>query len=154
MLQPTYPNQPWHEIIPNLWMGGHDYGDLYDPTPAIVAGEFDSVVSLYHRDGHGPNDGIPHTFLRIVDGDLDGDELDMVRSIAERVADEVRTGRKVLVRCQAGLNRSGLVVAFTLTRLGFTPHEAIRRIRAQRSPHALFNAEFVRYVLHEDGVRA
>ncbi|MCX5070875.1 dual specificity protein phosphatase family protein [Micromonospora lupini] len=154
MLQPTYPNQPWHEIIPNLWMGGHDYGDLYDPTPAIVAGEFDSVVSLYQRDGHGPDAGIPHTVLRIIDGDLDDNELDTVRSIADRVADDVRDGRKVLVRCQAGLNRSGLVVAFTLTRLGFTPHEAIRRIRRQRSPHALFNAEFVRYILHEGGVRA
>ena len=40
-------------------MGGHVYraasGEL---VQAIVGSEFDIVVSLYHRDGHSPADGV------------------------------------------------------------------------------------------------
>ena len=50
----------------------------------------------------------------------------------------------VLVRCQAGLNRSGLVTALVLLLAGWEPGDAVRHIRARRSPHALFNRHFVR----------
>ncbi|WP_431977616.1 protein-tyrosine phosphatase family protein [Micromonospora haikouensis] len=146
----TLPAAPWHEIIPGLWMGGHDFGDFYDPIPAIVDDEFDRVVSLFHRPGHGPHPAVAHTIARIRDGKLHDYDLDMIRDLAGSLAADVRDGRKVLIRCQAGLNRSGLLTAFVLIRLGHSPTDAIRLIRARRSPHALFNEHFVLYIAEEE----
>jgi protein-tyrosine phosphatase len=55
-------------------------------------------------------------------------------------------GRSTLVRCHAGLNRSGLVVAQALVELGLGVPEAIALIRQRRSPWALNNELFVRYL--------
>jgi len=51
-----------------------------------------------------------------------------------------------LVRCAAGWNRSGLVTALVLMKNGYKPEEAINLIRDRKSPHALCNADFVRYL--------
>jgi protein-tyrosine phosphatase len=50
------------------------------------------------------------------------------------------------VRCHAGLNRSGLVVAQTLVELGLGVPAAIERVRQRRSPWALSNELFVQYL--------
>ena len=52
----------------------------------------------------------------------------------------------VLVRCWMGLNRSGLVVALVLMRLGYSAADAIDLIRTQRSRFALCNPLFVQYL--------
>ena len=57
------------------------------------------------------------------------------------------SGTPVLVRCQAGLNRSGLVVARVLIDNGMKPQDAIDVIREMRSPNALFNPAFTKYLL-------
>lgn len=59
------------------------------------------------------------------------------------------------VTCNMGLNRSGLLSALTLRRLGVEPERAValvrraREIAARRAglPHALFNEAFLRLVL-------
>jgi protein-tyrosine phosphatase len=58
-------------------------------------------------------------------------------------------GEQVLIRCQAGLNRSGLVIALTMMHAGFEPKDAIRQIRAQRSEMALFNNHYVTWLIAE-----
>jgi protein-tyrosine phosphatase len=50
------------------------------------------------------------------------------------------------VRCQAGINRSGLVVALILMREGMSTEDAIALIRKRRSKYALDNAHFVEYL--------
>jgi protein-tyrosine phosphatase len=50
------------------------------------------------------------------------------------------------VRCQAGINRSGLVVALMLMRDGLSAEDAITLIRSKRSQYALDNAYFVDYL--------
>ncbi|MFV2121828.1 hypothetical protein ACE14D_26715, partial [Streptomyces sp. Act-28] len=56
-------------------------------------------------------------------------------------------GRPTLVRCFAGYNRSGLVVAHALHVLtGGPASEVIALIRRRRSPWALHNRLFVRYL--------
>jgi protein-tyrosine phosphatase len=50
---------------------------------------------------------------------------------------------KTLVHCQAGLNRSGLVAAVALMKLGRTADEAIKLLRDSRSPMVLCNDTFV-----------
>jgi protein-tyrosine phosphatase len=56
--------------------------------------------------------------------------------------DDWKRGKKVLIRCQAGWNRSGLIMALVLMREGYTADEAINLIRQKRSPHALCNKGF------------
>lgn len=145
-----YARHRWNQIIPNLFMGGHDYeptstpGTL--PRPAVVRGEFQLVVSLYRREGHGPGAGTQLITYRIPDGRLDSGQRAQLDELAEVVADAVRAGRKTLVRCQAGYNRSGLVVALALLKLGYTYDEAIILVRKRRSRFALCNSVFVDYI--------
>lgn len=145
--------RPWDEIIPGLYQGGHDYRPtLADPVmDVIVRDEFDLVVSLYRRRNadHGPAEGVRHIGVSMLDSAIAPYEIETVRNLADHIALEVAAGRKVLVRCQAGYNRSGLVVAYALLRMGYTADQAIELIRVKRSPHALCNEHFVRYIQGE-----
>jgi protein-tyrosine phosphatase len=141
------PDAPWHEIIPQLWMGGHHYGAADGVrVSAVVGAEFDVVISLYRLDGHGPAAGVEHHYLDIPDGPLLPDQVGAARAMATIAAAAVRAGRQVLVRCQFGYNRSGLVVAQTLADLGYSMDDAILLIRRRRSPWALHNELFVNYL--------
>lgn len=51
---------------------------------------------------------------------------------------------RCLSRCQAGANRSGLVLGRVLMIEGYTATEAINLIRSKRGPQALFNQDFVK----------
>ncbi|GII55297.1 protein phosphatase [Planotetraspora thailandica] len=140
-------NSPWNEIITGLWMGGHQYRDPGGTlTPAIVGAEFDVVVSLYHRDGHGPADGVEHHYADLPDGPLLAGQIETVAALAETAAQAVQAGRTVLVRCHSGYNRSGLVVAQALAELGYPIEDAIFLIRYRRSKWALNNPLFVDYL--------
>jgi hypothetical protein len=56
----------------------------------------------------------------------DGDEVDpKVRELAVFIASLVTSGRRVLVHCTEGLNRSGVVVARALMAMGLTASDAI-----------------------------
>ncbi|MDX2698577.1 protein phosphatase [Streptomyces ipomoeae] len=143
------PREPWSEIVPGLWMGGHAYaagaggGEV---ELAVVRDEFDLVLTLLRLPGHGPDDGVEHHVWPIPDGPLDGTQLAGVMRLAQAACDALEDGRKVLVRCYSGYNRSGLVVAHALVRDGHSPEEAIRLIRTRRSPWALHNELFVEYL--------
>jgi protein-tyrosine phosphatase len=56
------------------------------------------------------------------------------------------SGEKVAARCQAGWNRSGLIIALVLLKEGYSADEAISLIRERRSPNALCNPHFVAYI--------
>ncbi|MDQ3931843.1 MAG: dual specificity protein phosphatase family protein [Actinomycetota bacterium] len=73
-----------------------------------------------------------------------------IRWLARRVSAWLDEGLSVLVRCKAGLNRSGLVVARTLVERGFQPQEAIDLIRRRRHRRALNNRAFVGWLLGEE----
>jgi hypothetical protein len=142
-----YADRPYDEIVPGLWMGGHDYSPA--AWPVVVGDEFVHVFSLYRRLGHGPAVGVPHDFLRLWDGKADTGDLHRVREFADRIHDRYMASprsSRILVRCQAGYNRSGLAVAFVLLRLGMDSVTAVDLIREKRGPHALCNAWFVSYI--------
>ncbi|NVI85908.1 hypothetical protein [Actinomadura sp. BRA 177] len=70
---------PWNEIVPGLWMGGHRYtGPSGERTPAIVADEFDVVISMHQKDGHGPSDHVEHHYEDLPDGPLTAEQLEIV----------------------------------------------------------------------------
>ncbi|MFD0305112.1 dual specificity protein phosphatase family protein [Streptomyces sp. NPDC127119] len=141
------PDSPWSEIVPGLWMGGHQYaGRSGEPEFAVVHDEFDLVLTLLRLPGHGPDPGVEHHVWAIPDGPLDGTQLAGVMRLARTATEALEEGRRVLVRCFHGYNRSGLVVAHALVLTGRTSDEAIRLIRARRSPWALHNELFVEYL--------
>lgn len=139
--------EPWNEIRPHLWMGGHYWTDPSgEPQLAVVRDEFELVVSLFSQTGHGPDPDVEHRVLEIPDAPLVAAQIEQVRRLAEEVADEVKNGRKTLVRCQAGLNRSGLVTGHALMCMGLAAGDAITLIRRRRSPFALHNPTFEEYL--------
>ncbi|CAM5467095.1 protein-tyrosine phosphatase family protein [Streptomyces griseomycini] len=141
------PGSPWNEIVPGLWMGGHEFRGLTGRLEfAVVGQEFDLVQTLLRLPGHGPGPGVEHHVWPIPDGPLDGTQLAGVIRLAEAACEALDGGRTVLVRCYHGYNRSGLVVAHALMRRGSTAEAAIRLIRSRRSRWALHNELFVDYL--------
>jgi protein-tyrosine phosphatase len=84
--------------------------------------------------------GVPDASIKDID-------LNRLRQAVEFGYDRWKQGDRVLVRCQAGLNRSGLVMALILIKDGFTPYQAIDLIRQRRTDIALFNENFVNWLL-------
>lgn len=111
---------------------------------------FDAVV-LCAEEVQPPDAAFPGVeVLRapLDDGSLPTAELAIAVAAAEDVAKRVRAGRKVLVTCAQGRNRSGLVTALAIMRLrGMTGDQAVRIVRMRRkSPFgpALSNEAFAR----------
>ena len=141
------PGSAWDEIVPGLFMGGHvRLGPSGDLIPVVVGAEFDVVISLYRREGHGPVGEVVHHCREIPDGPLTAAQLAAARELAETAAVAVRAGRRVLVRCHSGYNRSGLVVVQALVDLGYQVDDAIFLVRYRRSKWALNNHLFVEYL--------
>ena len=82
-------------------------------------------------------------------------ERETARTARREVAVRLLEGRRVLVTCHAGLNRSGLVSALSLLRIaprGFTPYDAVRLVQSRRAG-ALRNPYFVDAILAVDRQR-
>ncbi len=145
-----FPLYPWNEIIPGLWMGGHVYLD-HDgiPMPATIRDEFDIVFSL-HRERNPrfqPPTHIAHYYVPLDDEhSMSAGRLRDAKALATRVANAHTTGYRVLVRCHAGYNRSGLIVGLALRQLGWDAPDAVELIRHQRSVYALHNPYFVELI--------
>jgi hypothetical protein len=148
----TYPSWRPDEILPRLFMGGtRDEGTVADPMPLQGLGgrrRYDAVATLF---AWAQPVGWEVEELRygFGDGSLRGADAARVIRAARWVHDRWRAGDRVLVRCQAGLNRSGLVTALVLILEGWQPADAIGHLRERRSPYVLFNPHFERWLLAE-----
>jgi hypothetical protein len=128
-------------------LDGHYYrAPSGEVAPAVVGDEFDLVVSLCHRGGHGPAAGVADHVREVPDAALTSGQLSDICELAEITAAAVRDGQKVLVRCHSGFNRSGLVVVQALGHLGYDVDDAIFLVRYRRSKWALNNNIFVDYL--------
>ncbi len=140
----------YSQILPGLYMGGTDEDDVVvrarkrlptvsDPRP------FDAVVSL---DAYTLPVGWHVKELRyaFVDGPLNEEQIEHIELVADWAFVEWKAGSKTLIRCQAGLNRSGLVTGLVLLRDGMKVELVIDLIREQRSEYALSNYHFVEYL--------
>lgn len=128
------------EVTPGLLVGskpvpGHHAGiDVillaameYQPPAALFPGT--EVI-------HVPLDDAPDRPLR-------RDEIEAVTEAASRVARRLRAGRRVLVTCAMGLNRSALVAALAMHEVyGMGADEIIMRLRRVRGAWALSNPNF------------
>ena len=139
-------------IVPNLFQGGTDDLDVIHlaqtNTRPRVDLPFDAIVTMYAW--ARPADwNIQEFRYGVPDASISDIDLNRLRQAVEFGYDRWKAGDRVLVRCQAGLNRSGLVLALILIKDGLTPQEAINRIRENRGSDALFNADFHNWLLQE-----
>ena len=152
------PQDLWSEILPGLWQGGtHDADTVHDgrserTRAAVTVQDFQFVTTLYSY--ALPVDWfVKEIRFGVYDSDMrdfDAEELFEIVRMTHRAWEK---GEKTLVRCQMGWNRSGLIMALVLIRDGMDAEEAIELIRNKRSPHALGNMYFVRWLLALDPER-
>lgn len=137
----------YSEILEGLYMGGTADDDVVDVAKPLrnlgEVQEFDSVVTCYSW--AQPMSWYVHeNRFGFADGPMDDKTFAKVDELATWLHSEWKAGKRCLSRCQAGLNRSGILVARILMKDGYSADEAINLIRKKRSPHALFNQDFVR----------
>jgi hypothetical protein len=147
----------WSEILPGLWLGGTDDNDTietgvdtYKPR-VITKDEFDTVVTLYSW-AHPVDWLVEEVRYGFYDSEISHIDFDAVERAAEFAYNAWKSGRRVLIRCQAGINRSSLVMAHVLMKDGLTSRSAINLMREKRSDAVLLNKYFVDYLVMSDEV--
>ena len=148
---PYEPNSLYSEIAPNLFMGGTDDLDVIQ-LPARNRKRddlpFEAIVTMYAW--ARPADWQIQEFrYGVPDASIADIDLRRLREAVDFGFNRWKSGDRVLVRCQAGLNRSGLVTALILMLDGLSAADAIKAIRTNRAELALFNYDFVSWLLAE-----
>jgi hypothetical protein len=147
-----YPTELFAEILPGLFMGGTDDDATVNypmPLPDLDdLCQFDAVVTLYSF-AQPMGWGVEEMRYGFADASVEHFDTDRLLRASKWAFDRWNAGEQVLIRCQAGLNRSGLVTALTLMHAGYQPADAIKQIRQQRSEMALFNNHFVTWLVEQ-----
>jgi protein-tyrosine phosphatase len=138
----------FNEIATNLFMGGTDDMDvIHFPAKNNNRTDlpFDAIVTMYAY--AQPADWKIQEFrYGVPDAAIEDIDLDRLKQAVEFGYNRWMAGDRVLVRCQAGLNRSGLVTALILMSTGLDAETAIEQIRKNRAEIALFNEDYVRWL--------
>lgn len=137
-------------IAPRLWVGAAPPFDRDLP-------DFDILV-LCAREIQPPPEAMAFTkqVIRVPlpDAVLTVDEQRRALQAARWVAEALAAGRRVLVTCRAGLNRSALVASLAL---GMVTHmsapQILALVRERRSATALHNPHFVDLITKYVGIR-
>ncbi len=121
------------EIVPNLWQGS------YPGTGRAVGASDFTMLVLCARDLQDPAELFPGVEVVHAPNDddrqhpLTREHLQIAVQAAHQVKAAVQQGRKVLVTCRAGMNRSGLVSALTLHFMyGWDGQTCIDRVQRYR----------------------
>ena len=142
----------YNQIQPGLFMGGTADDDVCFGTAGAKRPEdilpFDAIVTMYSWAKPAYWE-IQEMRYGIYDSNMEDVDFDRLGEVVKFAHRHWKNGDRVLVRCQAGLNRSGLVTALTLMYEGATAKEAIMCIRRNRSADALFNQNYVRWLTAE-----
>jgi hypothetical protein len=140
-----YPTDPYAEVVPGLFQAD----STYTPIELFQRG-FDAAFDLCGTDR---SDGlVGGTYVAHLIDDVPWiSDPDAIHEPGLRVAELIRSEKRVVVNCLSGLNRSGLLVGRTLIALGHSPREAIALVRRARGSHALSNRQFTRFLLVDCG---
>jgi len=125
----------------NLWHGGY-VENLH------LGDNFDLVVSLYPWGRYKTTAGTILQEYRLYDGP--NVNVEAVEEASDMVKAALDLNLDVLVHCQAGMNRSSLVVVRTLMKQGMTARDAIHLLRKNRHEEVLFNKEFEAWLISLD----
>jgi protein-tyrosine phosphatase len=129
-------------VSPRLWIGAKP--PLDKDLPGV------DLLVLCAAEVQPDQLGFHGTVLRcpIPDAELDAAQVRLVMQTAVAVAKAIVAGKRVLVTCRLGLNRSALVIALALHQLTtMSGQEIVDHIRRQRSLSALSNKHFVQLVI-------
>ena len=130
------------QIAMNFYQGGCTTG-------LILPEMFKHVISLYPWERYSIEHEVEtEAYFYLFDAltDFTSSEVDKIEAIADLAVSCADTG-PVLVHCQAGLNRSSLILARAMMkRYGFSAEHTIDAIRSVRSPACLCNPSFEKYV--------
>jgi protein-tyrosine phosphatase len=137
---------PATKIAPGLWQGGFPI----NPEEVAQSG-FDALVFAareYQPVGGEERELFPGVEVLAVPLDDDGEtgptaeEIRQIGPVVLKIVELVSSGKRVLVTCREGRNRSGLLVALTLAALfHVSGTEAAEHVRSKRA-RALTNAGF------------
>ena len=146
------PTSLYSEIAPNLFMGGTADEDVIHQAVAYNKARtdlpFDAIITLYAW--ANPADWRVQEFrYGIYDSAIADIDLDRLKQAVQFGYNRWLSGDRVLVRCQAGLNRSGLVTALIMMSTGLDAETAIEQIRKNRADIALFNNNYVEWLMSE-----
>ena len=149
----------WSEILPGLWLGGTDDADTIEDASNIHASRtitkdhFDTVVTLYAW--ANPVDWfVQELRYGFYDSGLEGNaDYDSLHEAAEFAYKAWKSGKRVLIRCQAGINRSSLTMGLVLMLDGYPAAAAIELMRSKRSNAVLLNDDFVDYLHIKDATK-
>ena len=131
-----------NEVAPGLFVGSKPAPGRHGCVDAIVlaAMEYQPPADLFPGAEvlHAPLDDDPSRQMR-------EDEIALAAKAAGRVARRLRAGRRVLVTCAMGLNRSALIAALAMHDVfGMGADEIVIRLRRARGVWALSNPNFER----------
>jgi protein-tyrosine phosphatase len=142
------------EVYAGLWQGaqppeGEELGRAGFSLLVLCASEYQPPAEAF------PGVEVLHVPLEDASGlGSDIELLRLVRPVVLRTIMAVRSGRKALVTCHAGLNRSGLVTGLALRGLTGMPGAAVvYRLKRLRSLWALSNSQFRQIVLDSSQLR-
>lgn len=139
-------------VLDNLWIGSAP------PIGWAVSEHFDCLVLSAIEYPPGPS-CFPRVETLTVSLNDDGspmrrEEMSEAVRAAGKVISWLRGGKRVLVSCYQGRNRSGLICALALCKgRGMTPKEAVLAVREARGPGALSNRYFVKFLKDYCSVR-
>lgn len=140
-----HPRYDAHNILPRLWQGSAP-----KPGRSVARHGFQALV-LAAEEHQPPARGFPG--VRVMHAPLDdhyepigADEWEHIIRAANFAVGNVSCGRRTLITCQAGLNRSGIITALTVCLLtGMSGREAVSLVQRRR-PDALCNHSFVHHI--------
>ena len=128
-------------IVDNLYQGGCTTGLVLPP-------EIKHVFSLYPWERYEVHHNIKtEAYFYFYDdmSKMSEQTIELVEAISDMVAATHQEG--VLIHCQAGLNRSSLIMGRSLMKIyPMDADEAIAIIRSERSEACLCNTEFEKYL--------
>lgn len=136
------------QVAKNLWVGGvpADHKEVDGNFDALVlaAREFQDVFPAHKFPG------TVVIYAPIPDGKLTNAEKAIALRAAIQVYELNRDGRRVLVTCAQGVNRSALIAALAMIIGGWSARKAVENIRKYRKPvtgsKPLFNPYFVDFL--------
>ena len=145
--------QPHSEIAPGLWMGGTRRDETIGVVQPMLGFNrehpFDAMLTLYAW--AAPADwGVEERRFGFPDRQVIKEYVPLIHELADWAHDRWSSGRRLLIRCMGGMNRSGLLVGLTLIRSGMSAEGAVDLIRERRHPGALNNYSFVRLLAESE----
>lgn len=140
-----HPRYDAHNILPRLWQGsapdlGSQVARAGFQALVLAADEYQPPARAF------PGVAVMHAPLDDHYDPLTAEEWERIISAARFAAYNVSLGRRTLITCQAGLNRSGIITALTVCFLTGTSGEDAVRLIQRRRPDALCNSNFVDHI--------